>query len=123
MTGGRALGYSSRPCSAEFPAGIFPKDFHALGRKSRFWTAASATAGGFPLELRIGFLKNPAFNVRPVFDLIEKCFIDLKRGLLWGCEIPAPPRAFSTSTAGPPEHGRNLAGNTPRACWRFDNEV
>jgi 4-hydroxy 2-oxovalerate aldolase len=45
-------------------------------------------AGNCPLELIMGFLKNPKFNVRPVFDLIEKYFIDLKKELRWGYEIP-----------------------------------
>ncbi|HPO13781.1 MAG TPA: aldolase catalytic domain-containing protein [Candidatus Hydrogenedentes bacterium] len=45
-------------------------------------------AGNCPLELLLGFLKNPKFDVRPVFDLIEKYFIDLKEKLRWGYEIP-----------------------------------
>ena len=45
-------------------------------------------AGNCPLELLLGFLKNPKFNVRPIFDLIEKYFIDLKKELRWGYEIP-----------------------------------
>ncbi len=45
-------------------------------------------AGNCPLELLLGFLKNPKFDVRPVLDLIEKYFIDLKEKLHWGYEIP-----------------------------------
>lgn len=45
-------------------------------------------AGNCPLELLIDFLKNPKFDVRPVLDLIEKYFIDLKADLRWGYEIP-----------------------------------
>lgn len=45
-------------------------------------------AGNCPLELIIGFLKNPKFDVRPVFDLIEKYFIQMKKDLRWGYEIP-----------------------------------
>jgi 4-hydroxy 2-oxovalerate aldolase len=45
-------------------------------------------AGNCPLELLMGFLKNPKFDIRPVFDLIEKYFVDLKKELRWGYEIP-----------------------------------
>lgn len=45
-------------------------------------------AGNCPLELLIDFLKNPKFDVRPVLDLIQKYFIDLKREYRWGYEIP-----------------------------------
>jgi 4-hydroxy 2-oxovalerate aldolase len=45
-------------------------------------------AGNCPLELLLGFLKNPKFNVRPVFDLVEKYFFELKKELRWGYELP-----------------------------------
>jgi 4-hydroxy 2-oxovalerate aldolase len=45
-------------------------------------------AGNCPIELLLGFLKNPKFDVRPVLDLIEKYFIKLKQELRWGYEIP-----------------------------------
>lgn len=45
-------------------------------------------AGNCPLEVLIGFLKNPKYDIRPVLDLIEKYFIDLKQELRWGYEIP-----------------------------------
>lgn len=45
-------------------------------------------AGNCCLELLLGFLKNPKYDVRPVLDLIQKYFIDLKEELHWGYEIP-----------------------------------
>jgi len=45
-------------------------------------------AGNCPLELLIGFLKNPKFDVRPVLLLIEKYFLQLIKDLRWGYEIP-----------------------------------
>ena len=45
-------------------------------------------AGNCTLELLLGFLKNPKFNLRPVLDLIEKHFVDMQRELKWGYEIP-----------------------------------
>ncbi len=45
-------------------------------------------AGNCPLELLIGFLKNPKFNIRPVLDLISKEFIPLRDKIEWGYIIP-----------------------------------
>jgi len=45
-------------------------------------------AGNCQLELLMAFLKNPKFDVRPIFDLIQKYFIDMKKDLRWGYEIP-----------------------------------
>ena len=45
-------------------------------------------AGNCPLELLMGFLKNPKFDIRPILDLIEKYYIPLKKDLRWGYEIP-----------------------------------
>lgn len=45
-------------------------------------------AGNCPLELLVDFLKNPKFDVRPIFDLIQKYFMDMKKDLRWGYEIP-----------------------------------
>ncbi len=45
-------------------------------------------AGNCPLELLVDFLKNPKFDARPIFDLIQKYFVDMKAELRWGYEIP-----------------------------------
>ncbi len=45
-------------------------------------------AGNCPLELLMGFLKNPKFDVRPVLDLIQKHYLELNKELRWGYEIP-----------------------------------
>ncbi|MFO7975933.1 MAG: aldolase catalytic domain-containing protein, partial [Candidatus Hydrogenedentota bacterium] len=45
-------------------------------------------AGNCPLELIIGFLKNPKFDVRPILDLIQNYLIPLKQELRWGYEVP-----------------------------------
>ena len=45
-------------------------------------------AGNCPLELVLGFLKNPKFDIRPVFDLISKEFIPLREKIEWGYIIP-----------------------------------
>ena len=45
-------------------------------------------AGNCPLELLIGFLKNPKFDIRPILDLIAKDFIPLREKIEWGYIIP-----------------------------------
>ncbi len=45
-------------------------------------------AGNCPLELLLGFLKNPKFDIRPVLDLISKEFIPLRKEIEWGYIIP-----------------------------------
>jgi len=45
-------------------------------------------AGNCPLELVLGFLKNPKFDIRPVLDLISKEFIPLREKIEWGYIIP-----------------------------------
>jgi len=45
-------------------------------------------AGNCPLELILGFLKNPKFDIRPILDLISKEFIPLREKIEWGYIIP-----------------------------------
>ena len=45
-------------------------------------------AGNCPLELLLGFLNNPKFDVRPVLDIIASDFIPLREKIEWGYIIP-----------------------------------
>ncbi|MEA1958360.1 MAG: aldolase catalytic domain-containing protein [Chloroflexota bacterium] len=45
-------------------------------------------AGNCPLELLLGFLNNPKFDIRPVLDLISTEFIPLKEKIEWGYIVP-----------------------------------
>ncbi|MDD2752655.1 MAG: aldolase catalytic domain-containing protein [Candidatus Omnitrophica bacterium] len=45
-------------------------------------------AGNCPLELILGFLKNPKYDIRPVLDVISNEFIPLRNKLEWGYIIP-----------------------------------
>ena len=45
-------------------------------------------AGNCCLELLLGFLHNPRYDVRPVLDLIQRYFLKLREELIWGYEIP-----------------------------------
>jgi 4-hydroxy 2-oxovalerate aldolase len=45
-------------------------------------------AGNCPLELLMSFLKNPKFDIRPIFEVIQDIFIPLKTEVEWGYHIP-----------------------------------
>ncbi|MDP8299100.1 MAG: aldolase catalytic domain-containing protein [Candidatus Tantalella remota] len=45
-------------------------------------------AGNCPLELLMGFLKNPKFDLKPILDVISKEFIPLRKEIEWGYLIP-----------------------------------
>ena len=45
-------------------------------------------AGNCPLELLVGFLKNPKFDIRPLLDLISKELIPLRDQIEWVYIIP-----------------------------------
>ena len=45
-------------------------------------------AGNCPLELLMGFLKNPKFDIRPILDLISHELIPLRNKIEWGYIIP-----------------------------------
>lgn len=45
-------------------------------------------AGNCPLELLLGFLRNPKFHLRPVIECIEKHFLPLRQKMDWGYSIP-----------------------------------
>ncbi|MCH2172064.1 aldolase catalytic domain-containing protein [Myxococcota bacterium] len=45
-------------------------------------------AGNCPMELLIGFLRNPAYRLRPILQLIQDYFVDLRRENDWGALVP-----------------------------------
>ncbi len=45
-------------------------------------------AGNCTLELLIGFLKNPKYDIRPILDLIQNEFIPMREKIEWGYIIP-----------------------------------
>ena len=45
-------------------------------------------AGNCPMELILGFLKNPKFHLRPIIDCIENYFEPMRNNVRWGFDIP-----------------------------------
>jgi 4-hydroxy 2-oxovalerate aldolase len=45
-------------------------------------------AGNCPIELLLGFLKNPKFHIRPILKCIQEYINPLKEKISWGYDIP-----------------------------------
>ncbi len=45
-------------------------------------------AGNCPLELLLGFLKNPKFDIRPILSILQSDFVKLRKEIEWGYVIP-----------------------------------
>ncbi len=45
-------------------------------------------AGNCPMELLIGFLRNPKFHLRPILKLLEEQFVPLEKQYDWGFSVP-----------------------------------
>ena len=45
-------------------------------------------AGNCPMELLIGFLRNPKFKIRPIYKLLQDHFVELNKTLEWGALVP-----------------------------------
>ena len=45
-------------------------------------------AGNCPLELLLGFLKNPKFDIRPILEVLQSDFVELRESVEWGYTIP-----------------------------------
>jgi 4-hydroxy 2-oxovalerate aldolase len=41
-------------------------------------------AGNCPMELLLGFLRNPKFRVRPIYQVVQECLLPLSRTMEWG---------------------------------------
>jgi len=72
------LGFSNTIEAIIHDANFVDATVYGLGR----------AAGNCPLELVLGFLKNPKYDLRPVLDLISKEFVPLREKLEWGYIIP-----------------------------------
>ena len=72
------LGFSNTIEAIIHNANYLDATIYGLGR----------AAGNCPLELLMGFLKNPKFDIRPILDVISKEFIPLRDKLEWGYIIP-----------------------------------
>jgi len=45
-------------------------------------------AGNCPMEILLGFLRNPKFKLRPILDVIQNTILPIKKDFDWGPSIP-----------------------------------
>ena len=45
-------------------------------------------AGNCPMELLLGFLRNPKFHIRPIYKLLQDQFVALRKQVEWGALVP-----------------------------------
>ena len=52
------------------------------------WLGLGRGAGNCPMELLLGFLRNPKFKLRPVIRLLQEHMPEIRKTVEWGPLIP-----------------------------------
>jgi 4-hydroxy 2-oxovalerate aldolase len=82
---------------------------HGANRIDATMAGLGRGAGNCPMELLLGFLRNPKFKLRPVLQLLQDYFVALRQKMEWGPNVPyniggqlnQHPRAAMACRAGP----------------------
>jgi 4-hydroxy 2-oxovalerate aldolase len=61
---------------------------HGANRADATAAGIGRGAGNCPMELLIGFLRNPAYRIRPVLQLLQDHFVALREKVEWGALVP-----------------------------------
>ena len=61
---------------------------HGANRVDATMAGIGRGAGNCPMELLIGFLRNPAYRIRPILKLLQDHFVDLREKEEWGPLVP-----------------------------------
>jgi 4-hydroxy 2-oxovalerate aldolase len=61
---------------------------HGANRADASMAGIGRGAGNCPMELLIGFLRNPKFRIRPILKLLQDYFVPLREQLEWGPLVP-----------------------------------
>jgi 4-hydroxy 2-oxovalerate aldolase len=61
---------------------------HGANRVDATVAGIGRGAGNCPMELLIGFLRNPSYRIRPVLQLLQDHFVNLREKVEWGPLVP-----------------------------------
>jgi len=61
---------------------------HGANRVDATLAGIGRGAGNCPMELLLGFLRNPKFKLRPILQILEEYFVPLREKLEWGALVP-----------------------------------
>lgn len=90
---------------------------HGANRLDATMGGMGRGAGNCSMELLLGFLRNPKFKVRPVWELIQNYIADMKQASPWG---PLPPYIISGQLNQHPRSAINwLEGDDKDRCADF----
>ena len=57
---------------------------HGANRVDASMAGLGRGAGNCPMELLIGFLRNPKFHIRPIYEVLQNCLHPLREKVEWG---------------------------------------